>query len=144
MSMPRDGSSSRTTLGRVASILPITTFCWLPPESEPIIAPPPSVLMWTLRIERSMISCSREREVKTPRVNSPIEASERLLADGHGLHQPVALAVLRHEDEAGGDALGDGEARDVAAVEEDAAAGGLAGARRRVSIISVRPAPIRP
>ncbi len=45
MSMPRLGSSRRRTSGSVASILPMTTFCWLPPESEPIGAPPPSVLM---------------------------------------------------------------------------------------------------
>ena len=36
------------------------------------------------------------------------------------------------------------EAGDVAAVQQDAAAGAAAGGRRRVSIISVRPAPIRP
>ena len=32
-SMPRDGSSISSTLGLVISALPITTFCWLPPES---------------------------------------------------------------------------------------------------------------
>ena len=48
-----------------------------------------------------------------------------VLADGHRLHQAVALAVLGDEDEAGGDALGDREAGDVAAVQQDAAAGGL-------------------
>ena len=34
-SMPRVGSSSSSTRGRVASHLPITTFCWLPPDSVP-------------------------------------------------------------------------------------------------------------
>ena len=32
-SMPRDGSSISRTFGLVISALPITTFCWLPPES---------------------------------------------------------------------------------------------------------------
>ncbi|MOA35873.1 hypothetical protein D3C78_1573610 [compost metagenome] len=35
MSMPLVGSSRMMTLGWVASHLPITTFCWLPPESVP-------------------------------------------------------------------------------------------------------------
>ena len=33
--MPLVGSSRMMTFGRVASHLPITTFCWLPPESVP-------------------------------------------------------------------------------------------------------------
>ena len=36
MSTPREGSSSRRSRGCVSSALPITTFCWLPPLSEPI------------------------------------------------------------------------------------------------------------
>ena len=34
MSMPRLGSSMSRTFGSVSSALPITTFCWFPPESE--------------------------------------------------------------------------------------------------------------
>ena len=34
-SMPRVGSSRISTLGSVASERAITTFCWLPPDSEP-------------------------------------------------------------------------------------------------------------
>ena len=33
-SMPRLGSSISSTLGSVISALPMTTFCWLPPDSE--------------------------------------------------------------------------------------------------------------
>ena len=40
-------------------------------------APPPSVLMVTSRIERSMIFCSSAFEVNSPRVKAPIEASDR-------------------------------------------------------------------
>jgi hypothetical protein len=32
-SIPRLGSSIRSTLGFVISALPMTTFCWFPPES---------------------------------------------------------------------------------------------------------------
>ena len=35
MSMPLVGSSRMMTRGSVASHLPITTFCWLPPDSVP-------------------------------------------------------------------------------------------------------------
>ena len=35
MSMPRVGSSSMRTFGRVASHRASSTFCWLPPEREP-------------------------------------------------------------------------------------------------------------
>ena len=34
-STPRVGSSSRTTDGCASSHLANTTFCWLPPDSEP-------------------------------------------------------------------------------------------------------------
>ena len=34
MSMPRLGSSISSTFGAVSSALPITTFCWLPPDSD--------------------------------------------------------------------------------------------------------------
>jgi len=34
MSMPLVGSSRMMTFGRVASHLPSTTFCWLPPDSS--------------------------------------------------------------------------------------------------------------
>ena len=33
-SMPRLGSSISSTFGSVISALPITTFCWLPPDSD--------------------------------------------------------------------------------------------------------------
>ena len=75
--MPRLGSSSRTTVGLVASILPMTTFCWLPPESEPIIAPPPSVLMWTSRIDavdQLPLALARGEEAL---VKAPMLASDR-------------------------------------------------------------------
>ena len=34
MSMPREGSSMSRIFGSVSRPLPMTTFCWLPPESE--------------------------------------------------------------------------------------------------------------
>ena len=38
-SMPRVGSSRSSTLGAVRRPLATTTFCWLPPDSEPMLAP---------------------------------------------------------------------------------------------------------
>src|SRR5450759_5078348 len=40
-SMPRVGSSRRITSGLVARIFPTTTFCWLPPDKDPIGTSPP-------------------------------------------------------------------------------------------------------
>ena len=77
MSMPRDGSSNRMARGRVASILPITTFCWLPPDSDPMGAPPPDVLTVTRRMLSSIRSRSARLLVNSPRVNRAIEASDR-------------------------------------------------------------------
>ena len=73
------------------------------------------------------------------------DAGEReVLADGHRLHEAVALAVLGDEHEAGGDALGDAEARRRRGRAAGRGRRRGAGGRRRISIISVRPAPIRP
>ena len=53
------------------------------------------------------------------------DAGERQVgADRHCLNQAVALAILRHQHQAPGDALGDAEAGDVGAFEQDASAGG--------------------
>ena len=77
MSIPREGSSSRMTRGRVASILPITTFCWLPPDSDPMGAPPPEVFTVTLRMLSSTNRRSARLLVNSPRVKLRIEASDR-------------------------------------------------------------------
>ena len=122
MSMPRLGSSSRTTDGLVASILPMTTFCWLPPESEPIIAPPPSVLMWTSLIDRSISSCSRLREVNRPLVKAPMLASDRFWPTVIVCTRPSRWRSSGTSTRPGGDALGDAEPRDVLAVQQHPAA----------------------
>ncbi len=77
MSMPRLGSSSRITAGSVESILPMTTFCWLPPDSDPIAAPPPAVLMRTLRIASPTTARSRGRDSTSRRASAAMPGSDR-------------------------------------------------------------------
>ena len=43
--MPREGSSYIMILGSVFSQLPMTTFCWLPPDREPTLAMMPGILI---------------------------------------------------------------------------------------------------
>ena len=135
-SMPRVGSSRRSTAGSVSSILPMTTFCWLPPDSEPIARPAggldPDVLHGhgaasvARRKSRRQEARSRERDV---------------VADRHRLDQPVALPVLRHEGQPALDPIADGRLGDVLAVRGRCRRGSRPA---RVSSSSVRPAPIRP
>ena len=74
-STPRVGSSSSSTRGSVSRALPITTFCWLPPLSEPIGACELDVLTVTALTMRSTavrsLPCWTEnRRTKRPRLAS--------------------------------------------------------------------------
>ena len=58
-SIPRLGSSISSTLGSVMSALPMTTFCWLPPESEATSCAGSATLIVRSRIARSIAARSR-------------------------------------------------------------------------------------
>ena len=66
-SMPRVGSSSSNTRGSVSSALQSTTFCWLPPLSEPIGACGPLALTETVFIMRAIAALSRSPDTHAPR-----------------------------------------------------------------------------
>ena len=142
-SMPRDGSSSRITRGWVASILPITTFCWLPPDSEPIGAPAAGGLDAGLADAVVDHRPLRWRGGEQPLGEGHDRGERQVLAHRHGLHEPVALAVLGDQHQPRGDAPRDRLARHVPALQQDPP-------RRRASrpatasSSSVRPAPISP
>ena len=59
MSMPRLGSSINSTLGSVISALPMTTFCWLPPESDETGRAGSATLIDRSRTSRCTCSASR-------------------------------------------------------------------------------------
>ena len=70
MSMPRLGSSIKRTFGEVSSALPITTFCWLPPESDETGSAGSATL-----IDRSLISRARPpRPRRAPECENPASA----------------------------------------------------------------------
>src|SRR3954468_9503119 len=63
-SMPRVGSSTISSFGLVASHLPSTTFCWLPPDSVPTLSP-----------SRWYLSCSRAAHSSASGFSAPLRIS---------------------------------------------------------------------
>ena len=55
----------------------MTTFCWLPPESEPMAAAGPEVLTVTARIDSSTTLRSAGRDRSRPLTKAAMEASDR-------------------------------------------------------------------
>ena len=100
-SMPRVGSSTISSFGPVASHLPSTTFCWLPPDSVP-----------TLSLSRWYFSCSRAAHSSASEFSSLLRISpsareraqarqRRVARDREVHHEPLLAAVLGHEADAG-------------------------------------------
>ena len=98
--MPRVGSSKIMTFGFMASHLPSTTFCWLPPERWPARVVTCGALMPRLRRCVSATSISLERrDDEVARVGGQIGQRD-ILGDRQVEQQPRALAVLGHEEDA--------------------------------------------
>ena len=89
--MPRVGSLSRMMRGRVRSHLPITTFCWLPPESEPTGPSRLGALMlssWTISLTARS---SARRSTSPKRPKRCMAAKTRLSRTDMGNIRPSAL-----------------------------------------------------
>ena len=89
--MPRVGSSKIMTLGSMQSHLPSTTFCWLPPESEPVRVSTSGALMrrdlrWVSALARSAAALTRPARAKRGRL-----ASDTLATIGSSRITPEAL-----------------------------------------------------
>ena len=116
MSMPRLGSSSRIDLGiRSTSILPMTTFCWLPPDSEPIGARRRPVL--TCIVADGVVDHARaraRREVNRPRDQPTMLASDRFCPTVIVCTRPSRCRSSGTNARPARDALGDAQPGDVA------------------------------
>ena len=96
-SMPRVGSSMMRMRGSVASHLPSTTFCWLPPESWPTTcsgprARMPSCLIEAARAQRPRAEVDEDAAGDAARAT----ASETFSRDGHRPDQALQAAILGH------------------------------------------------
>ena len=87
--------------GWLISHLAMTTFCWLPPESEPTAMSVPAVRMASSLIISS-ISCVSSAPVDDAAMRDAVERGEgEVVAHRHRQHQAFGLAVLgdeRHAD----------------------------------------------
>ena len=88
--------------GRVISALPITTFCWLPPDSErPRLSGLATLIESSRRnsrLPRSFCAADMKRRAKAPEAGQCHVARDR-----QDLDQSVALAVLRDQRDAARD-----------------------------------------
>ena len=81
---------------------------------------------------------------KKPLGESADAGEGEVAADGHGLHEAVALPVLGHEHQPAGDPLRNAQSGDVLAFKRTRPPEGLSRPATRFQSISVRPAPISP
>ena len=122
MSMPRLGSSISSTFGAVSSALPITTFCWLPPDSDETGSAGSATLIdRSAHLALHLVGLAREPECGRYSGKLAEARHGQILGDGQDRHQPVALAVLGDQREAAGDAAADVALAHRLAVDEDAA-----------------------
>src|SRR6476469_1251868 len=71
MSMPRVGSSTISTTGSVASHLPSTTFCWLPPDSVATASVTRRRFTPSLSVHADATARSRDRRTRPHRATAP-------------------------------------------------------------------------
>ena len=120
-SMPRLGSSISSTFGLVSSALPITTFCWLPPESDVTsLSGLATLIASSLTIEVTACLSSPPR-MWNRRANLRRLASVRLLATERIETRPFALAVFRDQRQPAADAPRRVALPHLLAVDEDLA-----------------------
>ena len=130
--MPLVGSSRMMTRGSVASHLPITTFCWLPPDSVPT--------SWLqaggAEIEARGVCAGQVElpgEIEEAVARKAAERGQRdVLEDRQRQDDALALALLRHIDDAARDRVGRRADDDGLAVELQRAARRLGDAEQRL------------
>ncbi len=142
--MPRVGSFSRMMRGAIISHLPITSFCWLPPDSDAgrhgrcrRCAPRAAARC------ASTASRSAARST-TPQCDSWLERREReVVAHRHRQHQAFGLAVLGDQRHADLRALGVARAADVHRLAVDQQFAAACRAARRTAPAAARAGPGR-
>jgi hypothetical protein len=116
-SMPRLGSSISRTFGLVISALPITTFCWLPPDIEvtsksgfgalidrsriisliPCFSAP--ALMWKIRVKRSRLASVRllaiDSTCTSPRAAGPRDQGKPRLDPAGGVARRTSWPSMK-------------------------------------------------
>ncbi len=106
-SMPRDGSSISSTFGFVISALPMTTFCWLPPDSALIGFSGLATLIASSRT-KSFTRADLRRDVQVEPAGEVAERRQRqVLATDMIWIGAERLAVLRDQRDAPRDPPGD-------------------------------------
>ena len=91
-STPRVMSKRSSTSGSVSSQRPISTFCWLPPESVPTCCVPASRSLDPQALDRTPRRSPARAGGRISRRARPARARRgQVVADGHGQHQPSVL-----------------------------------------------------
>ena len=143
--MPRVGSSRISTRGLIASHLPSTTFCWLPPDRFTTCWWMDGVLMRKRATSASATRRSaRAVEQAQARVAVRRPGSDVFCGDRHRQHQAVPLAVFGRQEHAARRSRRAG-ARGAKAGRRASSCRASAGVTPKiVCISSVRPEPTRP
>ena len=95
-SMPRVGSSRMSSFGLLASHLPRTIFCWLPPDNLPTIWSSELVLTLNRATPSLASASSAARSMKPSARHSRKRGKREIVADAHWPHQALRAAILRH------------------------------------------------
>ena len=119
MSMPRVGSSRIRTRGSVASHLPSTTFCWLPPESACTDWSTPVVRIWSCIHVPAAESPFRRRPDEQPREQPRQDRQRDVGGDREVEDEAVLVAVLGDVGDAGRHRRGRRRERDRLAGQRD-------------------------
>ncbi len=119
--MPRLGSSISSTFGLVISALPMTTFCWLPPDIEVTSKSGLGALIERSRIASRMAFFSAPPLIWKTACEAAEAGQRQVAGDGQDLHQAFALPVLRDQGKAAPDAAGGVALANFLAVDEDLA-----------------------
>jgi hypothetical protein len=131
-------------LGRIDSHLPMTIFCWLPPDRLPTVLRQLGVL--DLQLVAVLIEDRNLRAVGHERPGRQVIDLRQghVVPAIHAKHEALFLAAFGHQRDALCDGVDAGEEIVTSfAVQQDLPGGRLAQAEQ-VSAISVRPAPTRP
>ena len=104
-SRPRVGWAAIVTRGSSASSRAITTFCWLPPESEPAVVSgsPPRTSYCSSSGSRLLLHALGREQAEAAERRAPVLAQREVLGEREVEDQAAPLAVLGDVADAGGE-----------------------------------------
>ena len=137
------GSSNTNTSASAASHLARTTFCWLPPLSEPATRSSPAVLTRSRSHHRFAIAARGWRSRSPTRASRSRIGQPDVVLERGAEHEPVGLAILGQQRQPPRDGVARrGDERRPPFQAHASRVRAIGPARHRAN--SVRPAPARP